>query len=279
MKNLKIAVHITHYSRKIYEEEKILNKVIKTYLLISKNIKIFIHTNQKFISRNKRVSYIFHNIESEHPFYLSWKCRDLMADQKNDYDIYIYSENDILFSKKNFLYWKKYKDVCISRKLNLGFCRVEKKSNKNFLTDIYYKLNQYIRLDNFFFLINNKNPFCAFWIYDSKEFINFVNSDVWKFNWKKNYQCFNDIRAMSAIGWHGINMNRYHYTVIPLSKRFKILNSSLIKHLRNNYAGTFHGPGSLNLSNIVDIHKLKKINLFIDILKKKIYFFLKKKLF
>ena len=63
---MKIAIHITHYNqigsqntgslkfKKLYY----LQKIIKEYLSISKNTKIFVHTNNnQLISNNKRISY------------------------------------------------------------------------------------------------------------------------------------------------------------------------------------------------------------------------------
>ena len=53
-----------------------------------------------------------------------------MEIQKNNYDIFIYSEEDILFTKKNLNYWNKYKDKCINKNYNLGFLRVEVNKKK-----------------------------------------------------------------------------------------------------------------------------------------------------
>lgn len=50
-----------------------------------------------------------------------------MYEQRKKFDIFIYSEDDILFKKKNFFYWLKYKDECIKNRYNIGFLRIEKK--------------------------------------------------------------------------------------------------------------------------------------------------------
>ena len=42
----------------------------------------------------------------------------------------MYSENDILFTKKQFDYWIEYKDVLKEENLEPGFCRVEKVKDK-----------------------------------------------------------------------------------------------------------------------------------------------------
>ena len=38
-----------------------------------------------------------------------------MESQKDDYDIFIYCEDDLLFTKKNFQYWLAHKDKCIQK--------------------------------------------------------------------------------------------------------------------------------------------------------------------
>ena len=139
---MRLAVHITSFQGKNYNKRFILlKKIVKKYQSISKKIDIFIHTNKnskKFYIKN--VNYICHNLKNKNPFYLSWCCRPLMEKQKNNYDGFIYSEDDILFSKQNFNYWIQFKDSCIKENQNLGFLRIEKKKNKYFYTDLIKKI-------------------------------------------------------------------------------------------------------------------------------------------
>ena len=132
---MKIAVHITSFYGDNYKERIIfLKKIIKNYQIISKKIDIFIHTNKvSKILESKNVKLILHDLENKNPFYLSWLSRPMMEKQKNKYDCFIYSEDDILFSKKNFEYWIKYKEICLKNNHNLGFIRIEKKMRKFFL--------------------------------------------------------------------------------------------------------------------------------------------------
>ena len=112
---------------------KNFKKVCTSFLKLSKKTKIFIHCNKKLKSKNKRIKYIFHSFKNAHPFKLTWYCRNLMEQQKEDYDIFIYCEDDILFTKKNFKYWIDNKENCIKNDYNLGFLRVEvnkKKTNE-----------------------------------------------------------------------------------------------------------------------------------------------------
>ena len=103
MKDFKISVHIPHYiSENSSNKSKLFKKVCNSYLKISKNIKIFVHTNKKIIKKNSKIKYIYHNLNNTNSFKLTWLCRKLMFKQKNKFDIFIYSEDDIIFSKKKF---------------------------------------------------------------------------------------------------------------------------------------------------------------------------------
>ena len=98
MKNYKISVHISHFINN-NKKNKLFSKVCNNYLKLSKHTTIFVHTNKLIKSTNKRIKFIIHNIKNEHPYKLTWKYRNLMSKQKNDYDLFIYGEDDIIFSK------------------------------------------------------------------------------------------------------------------------------------------------------------------------------------
>ena len=267
MNKKKIVVHISFFQAKKYYQNhnKIINlrKIIENYLKISKNLDIYIHSNKAItLKSNKHIIKRIYNLKNQHPFYLSWKFRKEMEKQKNSYDFFVYTEDDILFTKKNFEYWQKYKDQCLTNKFNLGFVRVEDNKSKGlYLVDIFYSLYKYIFINDNKYFINDVNPYCAFWIYDQIEFKKFINTKIWKFNWKKNYQAFGDIRAMAAMGMHGINMPKYRKTIIPVNKFNKIDPGSVIFHLETKYSVTKHGPGSLKLKNLIN-SKTEQYNFF-----------------
>ena len=195
----------------------------KSYLKISKNLKIFIHTNKLIKTENKRIKFIYHDFTNDDPYKLTWNCRKLMFSQRNKYEIFIFGEDDIIFSKKNFDYWLKYKDLCIRNHYNLGFLRTEikRKSNLLYSTDQVSRIKYYVDLCKIKFAkLENSN--CSLWIYDKDEFKKFIKTKYWKFNWKWiTISGILLIREMAAVGWHGQNMNgqfmnRYHATIIPL---------------------------------------------------------------
>jgi len=259
----KVAVHITFFLGKNYLERlNFLRKIVKNYKKISKKVDVFIHINKKLDNKYKlkNVNYILHNLISEDPIFFPWKCRDLIYKQKDIYDIFIYGEDDILFTKENFNYWIYFKDMCLKNNFNLGFIRVEKKNKNIFTIDITTKLNNYLYLGKNRFIVNNINPYCAFWIYDRKELNKFISSNIWKFNWRNEFT-YGPIE-MSAIGWHGLKMTRYIDTIIPLIKNYKkkfIINpKSIIYHLSGNYNSIFKSQGKdVRINNLVDDNQFK----------------------
>ena len=264
---LKICAHIIFYNNKNlsnqtgklnFNKSYYLNQVVKSYLKINPHIEIFIHTNvnSKLLNKykkNNKINILKYNFKNENPRYFPWTCRKIMKKQKNDYDVFIYAEDDILFKKKNFNYWLKYKDICLNNNFNLGFLRYEiSKSKKRYVSDILNPLSKYIKINNKKFIVNDINPFCAFWILDKYEFNKFIKTKYWKFNWSgKSYRAYYDPEVMSGIGWHGLNMNRYKGTIIPFKS--KILNKNCyIHHLPNNYVHSRFNFAKLKSSKIIN---------------------------
>ena len=272
--NYKIAVHITFFLGKNYLNRiNFLRKIIDSYKKISKNLDIFIHINKKLPNecKIKDVNYILHNLSLEDPHLLSWKSRKLIYEQKDIYDVFIYSEDDILFTKNNFDYWINFKDICIKNNFNLGFIRVEKNNNKIYSIDVTTKLNKYLIINKNRFIVNDINPYCAFWIYDRQELNKFINSNIWNFNWRNEFSY--GVREMSAIGWHGLKMTRYKDTLIPLvksnKKKYVVNLDSLIYHLTGNYYSVHKLEGKKSrINNLVDENQLKYNNAY-----KNYYFF------
>ena len=135
-----ITLHISFY----YIESRIgyINKIIDETNTYSYRTNIYIHTNKQISSgqfneyKNGTLTIIVHNLSNRNPFYLTWKCRDLLAQQKNDYDIFMYIEDDILVPKKALEYWLQYNEPLIKNGYNLGFVRIETNAGKEYITDL-----------------------------------------------------------------------------------------------------------------------------------------------
>jgi len=233
---MKITKHISFYfliNRIVY-----INKIIDETNKYECTTDIFIHTNSMDLKEemlnvytNGQLKIIYHNLSKIHPFYLTWKCRDLLKQQQHEYDVFIYIEDDILVPYKAIKYWLENNERLIELNYNLGFVRIEVKDNVEYITDLYgEKLDTIINLNGKKYCVNNKNPYCAFWIYNKNEFNKYVNSKYYNINNILGY----GIREMSAIGLHGLNTDWYKNTLIPIVNN-KLIEDCKIYHMPNNY--------------------------------------------
>jgi hypothetical protein len=237
----RIVKHIAFY----YNESRLnyLNRLIENAQNYTYDTDIFIHTHQDFpktslypYSRGLLEIVVHTFSPGEHPFKLPWKCRDLLKSQKDDYDIFMYVEDDILVPQSAIDYWIEYKNDLMFEECNLGFLRIEQDSNKKeFLSDLEGMKfpDRIMQIEDKTYLINETNTYCAFWIYDKTEFQRWTESIFYDINNVTGY----DMRERSAIGLHGIRPPNgwYKYTVFPLVSSKQINPSCKIYHLPNNY--------------------------------------------
>jgi hypothetical protein len=233
---MKITKHIAfHYN---VDRMKYINRIINETNTYEIETDIYIHTNnhdltgESFANYNNGILIVIHHT-LEDPFMLTWKCRDFLREQQNDYDIFIYIEDDMLIPYKAINYWLQHNEQLIKENYNLGFLRIEIKNNEEYITDLHgEKLDSFTFLDGKRYCVNNKNAYCAFWIYNKNEFHRFVNS---KYYYHKNIPDYYSIREKSAIGLHG-HFPRYWYkdTLIPMVNN-KLDDACKIYHMPNNY--------------------------------------------
>jgi hypothetical protein len=248
---MRITKHITFF----YLENRIqyVNKIIEETNNYNYPTDIFIHTNYLFLSvgnftkyTNGSIIIVSHYLLNEHPFYLTWKSRKVMEKLRNDYDIFIYLEDDILIPYKTIEYWEKYHVELLENGYNLGFVRIETKDGEEFITDIISNgLTDNISLNEITYAVNNNNPYCGFWIYDKKEFNRFVDSIYWDPNNVTGY----DIRERSAVGLHGFFTTWYKGTLIPIIDK-KLIDDCRVYHLPNNYVDSNSPFGKLKFNEV-----------------------------
>jgi hypothetical protein len=266
---MKIVKHITfHYCQQAGERVPFMLRIFEAVNSYPYPTDMFIHTNSEltnnlFVENNLMnmnekgtLKIIVHDLTGQNPWYLPWKCRPLLKEQKDDYDIFMYTENDILIQKYCLDYWMEYKDLVIENKYNLGFFRIEKDEKGDEYTSdsatspdgsITCYLTKKVILDGKDFVLNDDNPHCAFWIYDKKEFNNFVNSELYDIN---NIKGNFGICERSALGLHGLFTDWYKGTIIPLVGKNTLHPGSRIYHMANNYV---HRPGGWKLHLFSDV--------------------------
>jgi len=250
----KITKHITFF----YDCDRFqyINRIIQEVNKYKHKTDIFIHTNRSFNinllnkNNNGSINIVKHSLLKINPFYLSWKCRDLMKQQKDEYDIFIYVEDDILILNEALEYWIEHNSKLIEMNYNLGFIRIEVKDGEEYMTDILRKIdNTLIDVDGHAYVVNNVCSYYAMWIYNKGEFNKFTRSkyyngilnnaneliDVKKYPKKKVVG--RSIREKSARGFQYC----YKNTIIPV-KNNKLVKECRIYHLPNNYVNCNRGP-------------------------------------
>ena len=242
---MKICKHIAYFY--IEDRIKYIERIIKEAKDYPYKTDIFIHTNVESIPfletpvyDNGKFQVIYHDLTGLNPYSLTEMPRKMLKNQKDEYDIFMYLEDDILVSQKAIMYWLKYNELCIENKYNLGFLRIEtsQKDNNEYITDLYgEKMNKRIELEGQTYCINDKNPYCAFWIYNKKEFASFVESSLYDI---KNVDYDGDTRASCAAGLHGKNNNWYKNTILPMKDRMTPISDCKIYHMTNNYVDADH---------------------------------------
>ena len=102
MQNL--VIHIAFY----YKDDRLeyINNIIsESWKYPFANVSIFIHTNKNFDLNYAHV--IVHNLEYIHTFALTWICGNLMYDQRDLYNAFMYIEDEILVPAEALQYWQE----------------------------------------------------------------------------------------------------------------------------------------------------------------------------
>jgi hypothetical protein len=236
----KILIHIPfHYveDRRKYLEQLLDN--FKTYKFTEVNIVIDTNSEdtKKLISvplffNNGKIEYVVHK-NLEDPFLLTWQHRGEMLSKIDDYDFFMYVEDDILVPWKVVSCW--FEDT-----LNIypeghvrGFLRVEKNTDGDLVaTDIIERFApRPIKI------IGNKKyfapprPYHAFWIYTKEQMMEFIYLKSWK---DGNHEKWG-IRERAAAGMMWDEQNKCRI-LIPLGEKNNVLEETLVYHLPNSYA-------------------------------------------
>ena len=252
---MKIAVHITFYIDDLKNKKKLnnFNIIINSFLKLAKNTFIFIHTNNfRFKTNIKNVKVIYHSLTNQDPLRLTWKCRELIFEQQNSFDYFIYSEDDGIFSKKNFSYWLKYQKKLFKLRYNPGFLRTEvsPKKKKLWVVDQIGQLNKFISINGTDYIVLD-NPYYALWIMDRLTLKKFIKSRFWNLNNWNGFNSFTKLydREKSGVGWHGLNMDHFKATVVPIKKN-KIIKECYFPHQPNKYVSE-KGHIHVSVANIL----------------------------
>lgn len=209
----------------------------------------------------------------KHPFLLTWQHRISMANVIDNYDYFMYLEDDIRVPYEALQKWIIDSEHLYQNGYLRGFLRVEINSeNRLVCTDQVRKAS----LKDIVYIGNREyyypeNPYQAFWIYSRLQMKEFIKSPTWHDGNHKEW----DIRERAAAGMTWRNPTK-HATVIPLDEDCHIPQDVIVWHLPNNYAHDKSSPhGKIPVSDLIRIGRYNrpllriknKIRRLIDVIK------------
>ena len=285
----KVHVSISHFQNK---KKHYLNEIINEFNKYKFQVDISIHTNKSTINNFNKEKYQNGKIKIIREFvffryllfknknyYLTWTSRKRIKKSINNYDIFIYIEDDILIPVDTFDYWYKLKDDLYSNGYSQGFVRLETDKHGNEIAVDFYKkkLTNVINVQDKEFYVNDNNRYMACWIYDQKMMKKWIKSGyfdikkiytnkelrsetldvlriknlhirhlLYNFKNKKGF----GIRENSAFGMHKESLPFFKEILIPkfetgIDKKAKIF------HISNTYHDSGHDIiGVVNLNEI-----------------------------
>lgn len=89
------------------------------------DVKVVIHSNIPLEFTDDRVEVVIEKKPSRGWMFLPWTCRKTLVERANDYDFFIYTENDHLYTEHSIQTWIKLSNT-LPDNLRLGFFQFEK---------------------------------------------------------------------------------------------------------------------------------------------------------
>lgn len=193
-----------------------------------------------------------------HPYNLAKMHRKLFFKEINNYDYFMYIEDDMFIPYKNFQdYIQKYdifqewnKSSHQKPQYIPGFVRVETMNNEWYNTDNsviqVIKPNDVIKIaDRNFIMINN--PYHAFWILSQETLKSAICNNPNRFIAVKDDMYIREKMA-------SFPREELQYTqLVELDESYKIKNTCYAQHLGNNYVNSSGGFGSIKINDLVKI--------------------------
>ena len=282
-------VNIVYYQQ---NKKSYLKDLLEEYNSYPINVDIFIHSNKSNISELDQINYTNGNVKtikyflnikyllfSNRGYYLTWAPRSFIKKHLNNYDIFIFSDDDILIPKRAFNYWLKYKDRLFSQEYLPGFILLEVNSEGEEIALGFddKKLTEVIKFENTNFYVHNNHKYTASWIYD-KNMMKFwiesgkynIKTTVNKKDLKSNlldklkisnlalrYKFYDfrnkkgyGIRENSAYGMISPNLNLIKNVLLKIEDN-GLSDETKIYHLDNHYSKENHPSAFVKLKQII----------------------------
>lgn len=233
-----ILIHIAfHYNR---DRLKYLDEVITTIGTYDfSKVQVVIDTNSNnldawmsALNLCKHVSIrmeVHDNLAD--PLSLTWQHRDNISNQKNNFEYFMYLEDDISVSYAALKHWRQDSKLLSRHNKIRGFIRTELNSDNIMMSTDYPKkvrCKEVLKIAGQVF-IKPKNPYQGFWVYEKAQLMKFITSPCWSDGNHSDWGIRE--RASAGMIWNA----RKHNLLVPIND-YTIPEYVLVKHLPNNYA-------------------------------------------
>jgi hypothetical protein len=194
-----------------------------------------------------------------HPFMLTWACREEFAKKIDEYDVFMYVEDDILVPFAAITRWHEELDRVRSAGFLPGFLRVELNRCGSLVSSDFFSpasCSDIVSLEGRRYLCP-PYPYQAFWIYDRTTMREFVESESF---WPRAPEQGNlqYIRERAALGltFESSPLGSYSRHVIPLTSDGQVDSQAYVFHLPSNYGRRWTNQvGSLGALRVADLFK------------------------
>lgn len=211
---------------------------------------------------------------------LTWAHKNLLREAviNRYYDFYVYTENDMVFTSENFLYWFLYKDKLKEIGLEPGFCRYESYGSKFVPFDNHrvwqlnretksvwgnrpYRVDSYLLPHDDWFVgfVSLGNPYMGMMILDqdmAEEYIVSQSFDPVKSFELTQFRCWPLAdRSSMGLAFQNLRPGREHRRVVPIvqvGNRVQLAPCGLVEHCDTKYSKDLEGK----LGRVLDITEM-----------------------
>jgi hypothetical protein len=194
------------------------------------------------------------------PYRLTWAHRQKMADRVDDFDFFMYSEDDMLVPSDSIPLWHERLPALAAEGYLPGFLRVERNRNGRLVSTDFTRpatKDEVVSIAGKPYL-NTPFPYQALWLYDKQTMQDFIASEVFE----HGHPPFNEegwTRESAAIGF-GFRADGEEYvnkTVLPLLDNLTIDPRCFVFHMPSNYAllvpPHIGGLGTMFVEDLIDV--------------------------
>lgn len=194
---------------------------------------------------------------------LTWAHKGLLREAvlNKYYDFYVYTENDMVFTSENFLYWFFWKDKLKQLNLEPGFCRYEAYNTKLVPFDNHhvwelnrdtpdvwgdrpYKVQSYLTpSENFIGFVSLGNPYMGMMILDqdmAEKYVTSSSFDPVKSFELTQFRCWPLAdRSSMGLAFEKLRTGQEHRRVVPVvqnESKLQIAPCGLVEHCDTKYS-------------------------------------------